>query len=83
MHLNETFLYGTIAKDPPTTFQDNGTQVTSVRLCVAEENGGQTYRTYIPVEAWGKVVQVLADLTKGEPCLVKGKLRWKSWEKEG
>jgi single-strand DNA-binding protein len=83
MYLNDTFLYGTLAKDPTTAFQDNGTQVTSVRLCVAEETGGQTYRTYIPVEAWGNAAQVLADLAAGDACLVKGKLRWKSWEEEG
>src|SRR5687767_4312513 len=83
MYLNDTFLYGTLAKDPTTAFQDNGTQVTSVRLCVAEESNGQIYRTYVPVEAWGKAAQVLADLTEGDSCLVKGKLRWKSWEKEG
>ena len=40
MYLNDTFLYGTFAKAPTTALQEHGTQVTSVRLCVAEETGG-------------------------------------------
>ena len=81
--LNDTFIAGTLAKDPTTSFQDNGTQVTSVRLCVTEESNGQTYRTWVSVEAWGKAAQVLAELGEGDACLIKGKLKWKSWEKAG
>jgi single-stranded DNA-binding protein len=81
--LNDVFLAGTLAKDPTTSFQDNGTQVTSVRLCVLEESNGQTSRTWIPVEAWGKSAQILADLSEGDACLIQGKLQWKSWEKDG
>jgi single-strand DNA-binding protein len=81
--LNEVFLAGTLAKDPTTSFQDNGTQVTQARLCVAEESNGQTYRVWVPIEGFGRAAQVLAELTEGDACLIKGKLKWKSWEKDG
>jgi single-stranded DNA-binding protein len=37
----------------------------------------------VPLEAWGAAGKTLATLHEGDAVLVKGKLRWKSWEKNG
>ncbi len=83
MYLNECFLAGEIARDPEVSFSNNGTQITNIALCLREERDGKEYKTYVPVECWGKSAEVLAEMQQGDPVFIKGKLRWKSWTKDG
>ena len=81
--MNEVFLAGTLAKDPVTSFREPGSQVTTARLCIPETRDNQTFRLWVDIEAWGKTAEVLADLQEGAAVVLKGRLKWKSWEKEG
>ncbi len=83
MYVNEVFLAGECARDPEPHFSENGTQSTTVALCLREERDGKEYKTYVPVECWGKSAEVLAEMQQGDPVFIKGKLRWKSWTKDG
>ena len=51
---NEVFLAGTLAKDPVTSFQDNGAQVTTTRLCIAETRDNQTFRLWVDIRGLGQ-----------------------------
>jgi single-strand DNA-binding protein len=83
--MNECWLTGVLAQDPETTFTGEGKQCTTARLAVPETNlaSGQTFTLWVGLEAWGKAAQTLADLHEGDPVLVRGKLKWKSWLKDG
>ncbi len=83
MYLDECFLAGECARDPETKFAENGTQSTSVALKLTEEKDGKQFATYVPLECWGKAAEVLAEMQQGDPVFIKGKLRWKSWVKDG
>ncbi len=83
MYVNECFLAGECARDPETQFAENGTQSTSVAVKLTESKDGKQFTTYVPVEAWGKSAEALAELQQGDPVLIKGKLRWKSWTQDG
>ena len=83
MYVNEVFLAGECACDPETRFADNGVQSATVALKLTEEKDGKQFSTYVPVECWGKAAEVLAELQQGDPLFVRGKLRWKSWMKDG
>jgi single-stranded DNA-binding protein len=72
VQLNEVLLVGQLARDP----QVLTAETTSVRLCLVEQRDGQTYKTFVTVEAYGKSSQVLRTLHEGDPVLVKGKLKW-------
>lgn len=82
MYLNNIFLAGTLASAPKAQ-RDTQTPCVTTRLCVTEERDGQLYNLYVPLEAWGKAAQSLGELVEGTMVLVKGKLKWKSWEKNG
>ena len=83
MHLNDVFLAGELARDPEVRFAENGTQSATVALKLIEEKDGKQFATYVPVECWGKAAEVLAEMQQGDPLFIKGKLRWKSWMKDG
>jgi single-stranded DNA-binding protein len=80
--LNEVILAGTIARDSEISCTDNGAQVARTALCLAEENAGQVWKTYVPIEAWSKNAEVLGELSKDTTVLVKGKLKWKAGDKD-
>lgn len=84
MALNEVFLTGTLGQDPELQL-GTGTPCATARVCVEEVGPtGQVFKTWIPLEAWGKSAEPLAELHGGDLVLVRGKLRWrKSGEKQG
>jgi single-stranded DNA-binding protein len=65
MLINEVLLLGTIAREPEVSFSDNGAQIARTALCLTEERDSQTYKTFVPVEAWGKSAETLGDLSRG------------------
>ncbi len=83
MYVNEVFLAGECARNPETKYAENGTQSIAVALCLREERDGREYKTYVPVECWGKAAEVLAEQQQGDAVFVKGTLRWKSWTQDG
>jgi single-stranded DNA-binding protein len=78
--INEVFLFGSLARDP----QLLGESTVAARLCVTEAGpNGQTYRTFIPLEAWGKAAESLRPLCQGQSVLIRGKLKWRAGERDG
>ena len=85
MHLNQCTLIGQLADDPETKFLDSGHQLTTVSLRIEEEGrDGRTYKTFIPLEAYGKAGEALAECSKHDAVVVTGKLAYRSsTDKEG
>ncbi len=83
MYVNEVFLAGECARNPETKYAENGAQSTSVALKLTEAKDGKQFTTYVPVEAWGKAAEALAELQQGDSLFIKGTLRWKSWTLDG
>lgn len=85
MHLNQCTIIGQLADDPETRFLDSGHQLTTVSLRIEEEGrDGKTYKTFIPVEAYGRAGEALAECSKGDTTVITGKLAYRSWtDKEG
>jgi single-stranded DNA-binding protein len=84
VHLNECYLAGVLSSAPDVVAEGApAVACTTARVLVTEARDGQVYKTFIPIEAWGKAAPVLAQLQEGDAVLLRGKLRWKSWEKNG
>jgi single-stranded DNA-binding protein len=80
--MNCVSLTGVLASDPKP--MDTETPSCHARLCVTElGKDGQTYRVYVPFEAWGAAAITISPLAAGTPIAISGKLKWKSWEKDG
>ena len=65
MTLNTCCLLGQVANPPDVSFTGNGAQSARTTLCVAEERDGKTYRTYVPLSAYGRAAQTLGDCESG------------------
>jgi single-stranded DNA-binding protein len=83
VHLNECYLAGVLSADPDVVQEGTAPMCTTGCLLIQEERDGQVYKTYIPIEAWGKAAPVLAALHEGDAVLLRGKLRWRSREQHG
>jgi single-stranded DNA-binding protein len=81
--MNTVSLVGVLASAPKPV-SETQTPCVSARLCVEEVGkDGQTYRLWVPVEAWAQAAVTLAPLGEGTPLAISGKLKWKSWTKDG
>lgn len=78
--LNTVCLTGTLERDPVTKVDDHGTQLVTftVRL---DESGkdNAVFKTYIPVECYGRTAERAADGGAGDVLGIEGKLKWKSY----
>lgn len=83
MDVNEVILLGTLARDPEDRQTDGAKAYVAAALCCEEGTDERTYKTYIPVQAFGKAAAVLRDLKAETPCLIRGKLTWRSWQVDG
>jgi len=82
-YMNACLLVGLPARAPEAKTAAADTPLTTAHVCLVEEHDGQTYRTYVPIEAWGKSAQILSAMHEGDVVLIRGKLQWHSGEKEG
>jgi hypothetical protein len=81
--MNCVNLVGTLASEPKAV-SDTQTPCCTGRVCLEElGKDGQTYRVYVPLEAWGQAALTLGGLPVGTPLAISGKLKWKSWVKDG
>jgi single-stranded DNA-binding protein len=82
--VNNVSLVGRLAGAPKPQ-SDTATPCCSARLCV-EEMGkdGQTYKLWVPLEAWGAAAVTIGPLQEGATVAASGKLKWRSWtDREG
>jgi hypothetical protein len=81
--MNCVSLTGVLAAVPKAV-SDTHTPCVSARVCIEElGKDGQTFRVYVPIECWGQAAVTIGPLRAGTPIELIGKLKWKSWHKDG
>lgn len=86
-NINTVVVSGNLTRDPET--RDVGqTTITNFGIAVNERtkiNGEWGERAnFFRCSAWGAMGENIAKyLSKGSGCVIQGRLRWSSWEKEG
>lgn len=87
--INQAIIQGKVAKKPEQRSTPKGSSVTEFRVESREawrdrEKGeDRVFATYVPVVAWGKLAQECAELQEGDQVLVQGKIKARSFEKNG
>lgn len=85
MSLNTVTLTGRIGNDPELKYFESGSCKASASLAVDEFVKAEKRTSWIPIEAWGKTAEVIANHTsKGKQIGVQGSLIADSYQdKEG
>ena len=90
MSMNRVYLAGNLTRDPALRKTPGGLSVTDLSVAANEERttreGKKVKQTcFADVAVWGKQAEACgAQLKKGSPVLVEGKLQFQQWEsKEG
>lgn len=88
--VNKVILLGNLGKDPEIRHLENGTAVASFSIATSETYKDKTSGERIEKTEWHNVVlwRGLAEvaekyLHKGDQVYIEGKLRTRSWEKDG
>lgn len=87
--LNKVQLIGRLGKDPETRNFDNGSQVANFSVATDEsyknKKGEKVESTeWHNIVIWGKLAEVAVKyLNKGDQVYLEGKLKTRSWEKDG
>ena len=87
--VNKVHIIGRLGKDPETRTLENGSIVTSFSVATSEtykdKNGAKQETTdWHNMTIWGKLADLAAKfLKKGDLAYFEGKLRTRSWEKDG
>lgn len=87
---NRVILAGNLTRDPETRFLPSGTAVTEFSIAVNSRYKSKTTNefkeevSYFDIVVFGKTGENCAEyLSKGRPVLVEGRLRQRSWDKDG
>ncbi len=87
--LNKVQLIGRLGKEPDVRHLDSGVNVASFSIATSEsyinKSGEKVEKTeWHNVVAWGKLAEIIEKwVTKGMLIYIEGKLKTRSWEKEG
>ncbi len=88
--VNKVILVGRLGKDPEVRNLENGTTVANFTLATSESYKDRTTGEKKEITEWHNIVvwRALAEITqkylhKGDLVYIEGKLRTRSWEKEG
>jgi single-strand DNA-binding protein len=88
--VNKVILVGRLGKDPEVRTLENGATVANFSLATTEVYRDRTSGERKETTEWHNIVlwRALADIAakylhKGDQCYIEGKLRTRSWEKEG
>jgi single-strand DNA-binding protein len=88
--VNKVILIGRLGKDPDVRNLENGTTVANFTMATSESYKDRTTGEKKEITEWHNVVvwRGLAEITqkylhKGDMVYIEGKLRTRSWEKEG
>lgn len=74
--LNVVALVGRAGSDPEIKFFESGACKASLSIAVEEYIRGEKQTFWIPIEAWAKNAQIIADyITKGKQIGIQGSLR--------
>lgn len=85
---NNCVLVGNLTRDPELRYVPSGAAVANITLAVNDrvKRGEQWVDepSFIDVTLWNRSAEVANEyLTKGSPCLISGRLKQESWEKDG
>lgn len=86
---NKVFLMGNLTRDPELRYTPKGQAVVKIGMAVnrryTTEAGEQREEvTFVDVEGWGKMAEVIGDnLKKGSPIFIEGRLKLDQWEDKG
>ncbi len=88
--VNKVILVGNLGADPETRYMPSGSAVTNIRIATSEawkdkESGEQKERTeWHRVTFYNRLAEVAGEfLKKGSQVYIEGKLRTRTYEKEG
>lgn len=88
--VNKVILVGRLGKDPEVRNLENGTTVANFTIATSESYKDKTTGEKKEITEWHNIVlwRALADIAakylhKGDMVYIEGKLRTRSWEKEG
>lgn len=85
----KTIIVGRLGKDPETRNLENGNTVASFSVATSEayknKDGERVEDTeWYNVQMWGKLADIAGKyLSKGSLVVIEGKLKTRSWEKDG
>lgn len=85
---NKVVLVGNVTRDIELRHIQSGTAVSEIGLAVNDRvkrnNEWVDETTFVDVVLWGRTAEVAAEyLAKGSPCLIEGRLKLETWEKDG
>lgn len=86
---NKVIVAGNLTRDPQVKFLASEQAVCNFGLALNRRykaRSGEMVEevTYVDIEAWGRTAELVGQyLTKGRGCLVEGRLKLDSWEKDG
>ncbi|TVR44217.1 MAG: single-stranded DNA-binding protein [Planctomycetota bacterium] len=87
--VNRVILAGNLTRDPQVKFLASEQAVCNFGLALNRRYKARSGEmvdevTYVDIEAWGRTGELVGQyLTKGRSCLVEGRLKLDSWEKDG
>jgi single-strand DNA-binding protein len=87
--INRVFLAGHLTRNPEVKFLANEKAVANFGLAINHrwKNADGTPReevVFVDVEAWGRTGELVGQyLTKGSSCIIEGRLKLDTWEKDG
>ena len=87
--LNKVILLGNVTRDPELRYVSNGTPVTEIGLAVNNRRKGPNGEwvdetTFVDVTFWSRDAEIAgADVTKGSPLMIEGRLTLDTWAKDG
>ena len=87
--VNKVILIGRVGQDPQSKKLDNGTSISNFTLATSEKyknKSGEKVETteWHSLQVWGNLSEIVEKyVKKGQLLYVEGKIKTKSWEKEG
>lgn len=86
--INKVILIGNLGRDPEVRFTQAGMALTRLNLAVGERqkdgDGWKDHTEWVTVAVFGKTAELCGEyLAKGRQVYVEGKLRTRSYEKDG
>jgi single-strand DNA-binding protein len=78
---NRVILAGNLTRDPEIRFTNDGVPVTNFGLAVNRVRSTNDAVDFFDVTAWRELGEAVANhKSKGDPVLIEGRLRYRTWE---
>lgn len=82
--LNRMTLQGRLVRDPELSTTGNGTSVCKFSVAWSETYGDKETVLFLNCTAWQKTGELIAKyFTKGQECVIEGRLETQKYEKDG